>query len=520
MAALTELQMDRADVVSHDGPRRVVLEARGVSKVFGGTVALDHVDLALRAGEIHALVGENGAGKSTLTNLLSGVHRADTGMVLLDGAAAEFDSPASAQASSVAILHQEPAVFGHLDVAENVFVGRQPRTGILRRIDNRSMRLAAARLLTELGVGLAVTAKVADLSLAQIQMVEMAQALSLDARVVILDEPTASLTPTEVAQLFVVMRRLREHEVAILFIAHRLEEVMEIADVITVFRDGRRVLTERASGLTERDLVHAMVGRDREVEDRLRVPQLGEVRLRVHGLTRRQVFEDISFEVRAGEVLGLAGLVGAGRTEVARAVFGIDRYDAGEVEVVGHRRIRNPADAIAAGLAFVPESRQEEGVALGLSIEQNISLPLLRDLSRGTWISNKREGALAREWFERLRVRARDIGQPVRELSGGNQQKIVLAKWLATRPRVLILDEPTRGVDIGAKVEIHRLIGDLARQGLAILLISSDLPEVLALSDRLFVLRGGRVAAQFDSRDATPEAVIAAAAGGGGGGGE
>lgn len=489
-----------------------VLEARGVSKVFGGTVALDHVDLALRAGEIHALVGENGAGKSTLTKVLCGVHRPDTGELLLDGTPVCFRSPAEAQANSVAILYQEPALFGDLEVAENVFIGRQPTTGRPPRIDRRAMRRAAGALLQSLGVRVDPEVPVARLSLAEAQMVEMAGALSRKARVLIVDEPTAALTPREVEELFRVLRELRDRRVSVLFIGHRLEEVFSIADRITVLRDGQLVTSRHASVIGQDEVIRAMVGRAQQVAAERNARVYGEILLSARHLGRTGVFSDVSFEIRAGEVLGLAGLVGAGRSEVARAIFGVDGLDAGEVIIDGHRGVRDPADAVRKGLALVPESRQEQGLALELPIQQNISLPLLRELSRGGWVQRGRERSLAREWAQRLRVRARDVGQPARELSGGNQQKVVLAKWLATEPRVLILDEPTRGVDIGAKAEIHRLIDELCRRSLAILLISSDLPEILALSDRILVLREGRVAAQLTRDEATAERVIAAAA--------
>ncbi|WP_370552369.1 MULTISPECIES: sugar ABC transporter ATP-binding protein [unclassified Conexibacter] len=498
------------EIEGRDGAAVPVLEARAVSKVFGGTVALDHVDLSLRAGEIHALLGENGAGKSTLTRILCGVHRPDTGELRVDGAVVDFHTPAAAQEHDIAILHQEPSLFGDLEVAENVFVGRQPKHGRPPRIDRRAMRAEAAALLAELGAELDPAARVADLSLAEAQLVEMAGALSRRARVLIVDEPTAALTPGEVGDLFRVLRGLRDRGVAILFIGHRLEEIFALADRITVLRDGRFVDSRAAADHDEASLIRAMVGRDvAALHVRTRV-EPGEPLLQVRGLARAGVFEAVDLDLRSGEIVGLAGLVGAGRTEVARAVFGIDRRDAGTVELAGER-LRTPQQAMRAGLAFVPEDRQREGVAVELPIAANVALPILGRVAFHGWLRPGRERALAREWGERLRLKARDVEQAPRELSGGNQQKVVLAKWLATRPRVLILDEPTRGVDVGAKVEIHRLIDELAAAGMAILLISSDLPEVLALSDRVLVMREGRVTAALHHAEATPERVMQAA---------
>ena len=490
-----------------------ILALVNVSKAFGAVQALRDVSLSLGAGQVHALAGENGAGKSTLVKILAGVHRPDQGQILLDGKRIEFHGPADAQAAGIAVIYQEPTLFPDLSVAENIFIGRQPR-GRSRRINRASMRAETAALFDRLGVTLDADRPTRGLSIADQQIVEIAKALSRDARVLIMDEPTAALTGIEVARLFSVARALREQGRALLFISHRLEEIFELCQQVTTLRDGRWIATEPVADLTPDDIVRRMVGRDLDALYPKQDTTPGEVRLKVSRLTREGVFTDISFDVRAGEIVALAGLVGAGRSEVARAVFGVDRYDAGAVEVAGRRLpSASPTAAMAAGLALVPEDRRQQGLIMDASIERNIGLTGLRDLRRGPVISRRLERDRAADWALRLRLKYVRQTDSVGVLSGGNQQKVVLAKWLATNPSVLIVDEPTRGIDVGTKAEVHRLISDLAAQGMAVLMISSDLPEVLGMADRVLVMYEGRIAAEIARTGASEETVMAAATG-------
>jgi rhamnose transport system ATP-binding protein len=484
----------------------------GISKRFGATAALTDVSLELLPGEIHALVGENGAGKSTLVKILAGVHQPDSGTILLEGEPTVIHGPAQSRALGIAVVHQEPRLFPDLTVAENVFIGHAP-SGVLRSIDWRAMRKAAQALFAELDVQFDVGAPVRGLSMADQQLIEIAKALSVEASVLILDEPTASLSAHEVERLFTIVRRLRDRGVAIMFVSHRLDEVFALCDSATVFRDGRHVITAPTAGLTTADLIRHMVGRTVSLFPKVENP-IGDVLLEVSGLTRVGVFRDISFDVRAGEIVGLAGLVGAGRTEVARVLFGIDRRDSGEVKLAGTPvAFSSPSAAMSAGIAYLPEDRHQEGLVLDFSIAHNVTLPILPRLFPRLLVREGTERAVATEHTEQFNVRMTGVDQEVGALSGGNQQKVVLAKWLASGPRVLILDEPTRGIDIGAKVEVHRLIADLAAQGLAIILISSDLPEVLAMSDRIIVLHEGRITAEIPRDQASQERVMFAATG-------
>ncbi|MFG3009455.1 sugar ABC transporter ATP-binding protein [Streptomyces cinerochromogenes] len=490
-----------------------VLALKGVSKSFGAVRALRDVSLELLPGEVHALAGENGAGKSTLIKTLAGVHRPDTGQVLLDGEPVVFHGPGDARDAGIAVIYQEPTLFPDLSIAENIFMGRRPRRS-LGRIDHRATRAATAALMRRLGVDLDPDRPARGLSIADQQIVEIAKALSFDARVLVMDEPTAALTGSEVTRLFGVVRTLREQGAAVLFISHRLEEIFAICQKVTTLRDGAFVASEPLAGMTEDDLVRRMVGRDlAELYPKQEV-EPGEVVLSVRRLTREGVFTDVSFEVRRGEIVGLAGLVGAGRTEVARAVFGVDRWDAGEVEVAGRRLTGGaPSVAMAAGLALVPEDRRAQGLVMDLSIERNIGLTGLRTTARAGLVNRGAERSRSLDWAVRLQVKYARIADAVATLSGGNQQKVVLAKWLATAPRVLIVDEPTRGIDVGTKAEVHRLLGELAADGVAVLMISSDLPEILGMADRVLVMHEGRITAEIPRSRATEETVMAAATG-------
>ncbi|MFE1771297.1 sugar ABC transporter ATP-binding protein [Streptomyces sp. NPDC059008] len=497
---------------------RELLRVEGVTKSFPGVRALDGVDLSLRGGEVHVLLGENGAGKSTLIKMLSGAHRPDAGRILFDDGPhglreVRIRSARDAERLGIATIHQEFNLVPGLTVAENLFLGRQPRTA-LGLIDRRALRARAAELLARVGLDVSPDTPVAELGIARRQMVEIAKALSLDAGVLIMDEPTAVLTSEEVDTLFAIVRALRDAGVGILFITHHLEEIGALGDRVTVLRDGRSVAQVPAA--TDQDeLIRLMVGRDiAEQYPRVRPDEPGAPLLRVRGLTRHgttagPVFEGIDFEVRAGEVVGLAGLVGAGRTEVVRAVFGVDRYDAGTVEVDGEPLAGGDVRAaMRAGLGLVPEDRKGQGLVLDASLQDNLTLARLDRDTRGGLVDRGAQRREAAAVAERLRVRMSGLAQPARTLSGGNQQKIVIGKWLLADTRLLILDEPTRGIDVGAKVEIYQLVNELTAAGRAVLMISSDLPEVLGMSDRVLVMSQGRLAGELPAAAATQDAVM------------
>ena len=491
--------------------RRPVLEVAHVSRRFGATLALDDVSMALYGGEIHALLGENGAGKSTLIKIITGVQQLDAGEIRIDGQPVRIASSQEAQRLGIAAMYQEPMIFPDLSVAENIFIGHTNRGRI---IDRRRMEREACEVLERLGVRLDVGGPARGLTLAEQQTVEIAKAISLDTRVLIMDEPTASLSAYEVRQLFRIVANLRERGVAVVFISHRMEEVFEIADRVTILRDGRWISTTPTAQLTPATAIRDMVGRATVALFKRTRRAPGEVRLAVRDLWREGVFQGITFEARAGEVLGFAGLVGARRTDVGLALFGIAPADGGTIELDGAPvTIASPKQAMKLGIAYSTEDRRQLGLVLPLSIAANISLPSLpRFLNRGL-VRRAEERAVAESFRQRLSIRTPSVDTPTALLSGGNQQKVVISKWLETKPQVLIFDEPTRGIDVGAKVEVHQLIDDLAAQGLAIILISSDLPEVLAMSDRILVMREGRQMAVFDHSEATQERVLSAAMG-------
>jgi rhamnose transport system ATP-binding protein len=490
-----------------------IIALERAEKSYGAVRALRGGDIALRPGEVRALVGENGAGKSTLVKLLGGVVRLDTGTMRVDGEAVDFHSPTAARDAGIAVIYQEPTLFPDLSVAENVVMGFHP-LGALRRIDRGAMRKEVKGLLDRLGVRLDPDRPVRGLSIADQQIVEIAKALSFDARVLIMDEPTAALSGNEVERLFNVVRALREEGAAVLFISHRIEEVFSICDTATVMRDGAVVHDARIADMTPDDMVRRMVGRELSALFPKQDAQVGEPVMKVHRLTREGVFFDVSFEVRAGEIVALAGLVGAGRSEVARAIFGIDKPDAGHVEVGGRTLPPGrPLAAMRAGIGFVPEDRRQQGLVMDLSIARNATMTRTGALARGGLIRSGAEDRLAKEWATRLQLKFHRLADPVGFLSGGNQQKVVLAKWLATEPKLLILDEPTRGIDVGTKSEVHRLMSELAGEGLAVLMISSELPEVLGMADRVLVMHEGRLTAEIARDDADEESVIRAATG-------
>jgi rhamnose transport system ATP-binding protein len=492
-----------------------LVSARGISKSFGGVEVLRHVDLDLMPGEVHALLGENGAGKSTFSKILAGVHRPTRGTIELGGEMVEIASPIAAQRLGITLIHQEPISFPDLSVAENLVIG-QIGARPLGRVRWAELAREARRLMDLLNVPIDVTAPMRGLSIADQQMVEIARALASGSRLIIMDEPTAALTPKEVETLFGIVRRLRDEGRTIVFISHRLEEVRAICDRVTIFRDGDKIETATTASLTDADIIRRMIGRPvAEYLHRGGDPsgsQAGAVALSVRGLTLPGRFENISFDIRKGEIVGLGGLVGAGRTDVARAIFGVAPAVYGTIEIDGRPvTIREPTDAIALGIALVSEDRAIAGIFRSLSVETNITAAVPKRIAPKGIIRRAVEKALARESVERLSIRLASVRQPIGELSGGNQQKAILARWLLAEPEILILDEPTRGIDIGVKAEFYDRIGELAAAGRAILLISSELPELLALSDRILVMSEGRLTADIPRVEASQEAIMHAA---------
>ena len=483
---------------------------KDVKKRFGGAIALRGTTLSVRAGEIHALLGENGAGKSTMLKILAGVHQHDSGTITLGGAPFISGSPQASIDQGIAVIYQEPSLFLDLSLAENVFVGRQPKKGVA--IDWASAQAQAAQLFKDLGVDLDPKRQARGLSIADQQVVEIAKALSMNANIILMDEPTAALSASEVERLMTVMRSLRAANKAVIFVSHRLDEVFAISDYITVMRDGATVSEKPISQTNLQTVIKEMVGRElTELFPKTDHP-IGEVVLEVNDLTNPAYFRNISFNVRKGEIVALAGLVGSGRSEVARSIFGIDSYESGSVKVKGKELKKNsPVTAMAEKIALVPEDRRQQGLFMVAGVNRNISMESFDRLIGRFFINFKKERALTEEWRENLSIKYADQADPVDRLSGGNQQKTVLAKWLATNPDLLIVDEPTRGIDVGTKSEVHRLIDKAAGEGKAILMISSELPEVLGMADRIIVMREGRQVTELSRKEATQENVIAAA---------
>lgn len=498
--------VERADGATHAHALPIAL--RGVSKSFAGIKVVTQVSFDIRPGEVHALMGENGAGKSTMIKIMAGLHQADEGEILINGQPVRFASPRDAHAAGIATVHQELLLFPELTVAENIFLGQTPKTG-LGTIDWQVMRARARELLDSLDSGdLDIDQKVASLSVGNRQRIEIARALAQDARVLIMDEPTAALAEADVQRLMAIVRSLRARGVAIVYVSHRMPEIFALADRVTVLRDGHHVATKNVSEVDEPQLVSMMVGR---AIDRLYPAKQGvdgEVILELRDVSYRGVIRGISLKLKRGEILGLAGLVGSGRTETALTVFGITPATSGQIVIDGKpEHISSPEAARDLGIAYVPEDRGQQGLIRAQTIEDNIALANLKRLMRGFMVDAAKVTAEARKAIERFGIRARGPQQLVRQLSGGNQQKVVLGKWLATNPRILIMDEPTRGIDVGAKAEIHQLMRKLAGEGMAILMISSELPEVLGMSDRVLVMNSGRIVGEFDRQAATAEAV-------------
>lgn len=486
----------------------------GISKHFPGVKALDGVSFDLRPGEVHALLGENGAGKSTLIKILGGIHTADQGSIEISGQMARIHSVHDAQQAGVSIIHQELFMVPELTVAQNIFLGREPMyksVGFV--LDGPRLQSRAQELIDSVGLDLSAESLVRDLSIAQQQMIEIVKAVSFDAKILVMDEPTSSLTAKETDILYDLIDRLR-HKLAVIYISHRMEELFRLSDRVTVLRDGKTIGTVVTKDTNSQQLIEMMVGRQlRELFSKTPGYPQEEV-LAVRNLTQGKTLKDVSFSVRKGEILGIAGIVGAGRTELMRALCGIDPYDSGEVLVQGLPcKIRKPADAINLGIVMVPESRKEQGLILAQSVSFNLTLQSLGEFIRGVFVNRSRESSLVAEFTKKLSIKTPSSEVHVDKLSGGNQQKVVIAKWLATGPRVLILDEPTRGIDVGAKAEIYAIMDNLAKNGVAIIMVSSDLPEVINMSDRVLVMYHGQVTAELDREQLTQETIMKYATG-------
>jgi rhamnose transport system ATP-binding protein len=489
-----------------------ILKLEHIYKSFSGVHALEDAGIELLPGEIHALIGENGAGKSTLVKVVTGVHQPNSGSITFQGEPVSFHDTRSAQQQGIAAIYQDLNLFPDLNIAENIFMGHMPVNPKNLAVDWKQMYQEAERILHSLGVDLDPRSQLFGLSIAQQQMVEIAKALSLHAKILIMDEPTSTLTLRETEELFRIARQLRDAGTAIIFISHRLEELFEIADRVTVLRDGQYVGTSAITDVTESDLIQMMVGRTLDALFPKEDVEIGDVALKVEGLTKEGVFEDISFELHRGEILGLGGLVGARRTDVAEAIFGVKPADSGTIQLDQHTvDVRDSKDATRLGIAYIPEDRQQHGLVLPMDLKDNITLPILEQFAAHSWMDEAAERRTAQDFAQRLEVKASGLWQKAQELSGGNQQKVVLAKWLATKPKILILDEPTHGIDVGTKANIHQLMSQLAGQGLAILMISSEMPEILGMSDRILVMCEGRLTGEFNREEASQEKIMMAA---------
>ncbi len=487
----------------------VILTMKGIDKSFPGVHALDHVDLEIRRGEVHALMGENGAGKSTLMKVLTGIYSKDSGTITYEGREVEFHSPKEAQDAGIVIVHQELNMMGHLTVAQNIFIGREPRSGLF--IKDAAMNAEARKLFKQLNIEIDPKETMSNLTVAKQQMCEIAKAISHEAKIIIFDEPTAALTDTEIEQLFVIIRDLRAKGYGIVYISHRMDEIKKITDRVSVMRDGQYIGTLITEDCTKEDIINMMVGRViyEEPKTHSMVAPDAPVVLKVEHLNAGRMVQDVSFELRKGEILGFAGLVGAGRTETARALFGADPKQGGDIYINGQKvEIHSPKDAVKAGISYLSEDRKRFGVVLKKSITENSTLATLQEYTKGAFIDKAKEEKVTQKYVDALRTKTPGIDQLVMNLSGGNQQKVVIAKWLVNDSQIMIFDEPTRGIDVGAKQEIYELMNQLAQQGKAIIMISSEMVEILRMSDRIVVMCEGRKTGELDIAEATQEKIM------------
>ena len=489
-----------------------ILELRKITKQFPGVLAVKDVDFELRAGEVHALVGENGAGKSTLVKMMTGVIKPTHGDIFYQGEKVVWRNAQESIQRGIAAIYQDPAIFPDLNVAENIFMGHQPHSPITRRILWGTLYAKTDELMRALNVPIKATDRIRGLSLAERQLVEIAKALSINAKIVIMDEPTSALSISESEELFKIIENLKRQGTSVLFISHRIDDIFTVADRVTALRDGQYVGTREITQVTRNELVQMMVGREvKNLFPKIEVKR-GKEMLRVEGLSRKGEFKNVSFSVREGEILGVYGLVGAGRTEVAKAIFGMTTLDAGKVYVNGaSANIRSPQDAIAAGIAYVPEDRDHEGVIVNMDVTQNITLPILRAFSKFGWLNTNAEAETAGRYSQALELKSAGLTQKVLGLSGGNKQKVALAKWLASNSHILLFDEPTKGIDVGAKAAVHKFISELAAKGYAIVMISSELPEIMGMSDHIFVMHEGLVKGYFPRATVTEHDILTAA---------
>ncbi|UCE07603.1 MAG: sugar ABC transporter ATP-binding protein [bacterium] len=491
----------------------IILKMHHVIKAFPGVIALDDVHFELQKGEVHILLGENGAGKSTLVKILSGAYQKTSGQIFLDNREIVIKNPKHAQELGIGIIYQELNLVSHLSAGENIFLGREP-LHIFRIIDHKKLYTSAQKMLNDLGVDINARSIVKELGVAQQQMVEVAKALSLDARILIMDEPTSALTEQEIKQLFAAIYKLKKKGVSIIYISHRLEELFEIGDRVTVLRDGKYIGTKSINEVTKHELIRMMVNRELTEQFPKQKAKKKEEILRIEYLNKKDKLKDISFSVFSGEVLGIAGLLGSGRTELARAIFGVDKIDSGNIYIKGQlRNFKSPRSSINLGIGFLTEDRKSQGLILNLSLKENICLPSLERFSKLGIVDSKKENRATKKYIKELRIKTPSLNQKVMFLSGGNQQKVVMSKWLCSNADVLIFDEPTRGIDVGSKVEIYHLINKLTAEGVAIIMISSELPEILGMSDRILVMYQGKMNGEFLAKEATQEKILHCALG-------
>lgn len=490
-----------------------LLEMRNVSKAFPGVQALKDVNLKCKHGEVHALMGENGAGKSTMMKILCGAYKPDQGQIFIDSEEKKIENPHHAQELGISIIYQEFNLIPYLNVAENIFLGREPRNKA-GAVDYKKMYAESQKLLDFIGVSIALDSWVMELSVAEQQIVEICKAISFNAKIVVMDEPSSALTEEETEQLFKVIRRLKEQNILVIYITHRIKEIYEIADNVTVLKDGQWITSKNIKEISQRELVNAMVGRTLDILFPEKGKKVGKVLLETKDLTREGVIKNISIKVNEGEIVGLAGLIGSGRSEVVRSIFGVDPIDSGEIYIYGEKKtIKNPKSAVANGIGLVPEDRKRQGLVLCLTVRNNIVISVLDQIKNFIFTNKQKEMEISKDMVSKLEVKTPSLDTDVISLSGGNQQKVVLSKWLAANPRMVIFDEPTRGIDVGAKAEIHKLMRQLANDGSGVLMISSELPEIMGMSDRVYVMCEGEILGHYKGKSLTEENVMRAATG-------